>query len=197
MSRENKKIVFFIIFLSFVVLIVLFAKMTIFTPTITPESEERKVAGLIIQFRDGVSEQEAKDIFGNYNLTRYKIDYNVYDMPDNYYIIIDKDKIMDVRDELRNENWTESTPAIEKGNYYIITKGNYYIITISEQAINDKNFLSILEKYNLQVKKFVYCHIHFSEHSLSGISEKHANNLKSELEMNENVFTVYFESIEE
>lgn len=195
MNRENKKITFFIVFLISLALILLYVEVTIFTPMKNSESKESKVAGLIIQFRDGVNEQEANSILKNYNLAGYKLDFTV-DMPDNYYIIVDEDKITDVRDELEKENWTESAPAIEKGNYYINKKGDYYIITISEQSIHDKNFLAMLEKYNLHVKKFVYCNIHFSEHPLSGISEKHATELKRELEMNENIFTVYFESIE-
>jgi hypothetical protein len=195
MSRENKKIALLIVFLISLALILLYLEVTIFTPMKNSESEERKVAGLIIQFRDGVSEQEANSILKNYNLAGYKLDFTV-DMPDNYYIIVDEDNITDVRDELKKENWTESVPAIEKGNYYIITKEDYCIITIAEQNIHDKNFLAILKEHDLQVEKFVYCHIHFSERPMSGISEKHANELKRELEMNENIFTVYFESIE-
>jgi len=195
MSRVNKKVSFFIVFLIFLVLAILFVKMTIFTPTGTPQSEERKIAGLIIQFRDGVSEQEAKSILKNYNLARYKLDFTV-DMPDNYYIIVDEDNITDVKSELRKENWTESTPAIENGNYYINKKGDYYIITVAEQNIHDKSFIEILNKYNLEVEKFVYCHVIIADRPRSGISEEHANKLKSELETNEDVCTVYFESIE-
>ena len=77
-----------------------------------------------------------------------------------------------------------------------IEKGNYYVITVPEQIIHDENFLKILDKYNLQLKKFVYCQIRFGEHPLSGISEEHANELKRELEITENIFTVYFESVE-
>ncbi len=111
-------------------------------------------------------------------------------MPDRYYIIVDEDKIMDVRGELREEeNWTESTPAIEKGNYYIIK--------ISEQAIHDKHFIEMLNKYNLQVKTFVWCHVNFGERPTSGISKERANELRRELETNENIFSVAFESIVE
>ena len=195
MSKVNKEIIFFIVFLIFVLIIGLFVKMTIFTPTVTPGQEEGKVAGLIIQFRDGVSEQEAKSILKNYNLARYKLDFTV-DMPDNYYIIVDEDNIMDVKSELRDENWTEATPVLEKGNYYITKKGDYYIITIAEQDIHNEIFIEMLNKYNLEVKKFVYCHVIITDRPDSGISEEHANKLKSELEMNDNVFTVYFESIE-
>ncbi|AKB74095.1 hypothetical protein MSLAZ_0834 [Methanosarcina lacustris Z-7289] len=192
MSKVNNKITLLIVFLIFVVI---FVKMTIFTPIGTPQPEERKVAGLIIQFRDGVSEEEAKSILKNYNLAGYKLDFTV-DMPDKYYIIVDKDKIMDVKDGLREENWTESTPPIEKGNYYITKKGDYYIITIAEQNINNKSFIEILNKYNLEVEKFVYCHVIVADRPGNGISEERANKLKSELEMNENVFAVYFETIE-
>ena len=195
MSRENKKIAFLIVFLISLALILLYLEVTIFTPMKNSASEERKVAGLIIQFRDGVSEQEANSILKNYNLAGYKLDFTV-DMPDNYYIIVDEDNITDLRDELKKENWTESVPAIEKGNYYIITKEDYYIITIAEQNIHDKNFLAILTKYNLEVKKFVYCHVIITDRPYSGSSEERADKLKSELESNENIFTVYFESIE-
>ncbi|MDQ1275007.1 MAG: hypothetical protein QG610_580, partial [Euryarchaeota archaeon] len=127
---------------------------------------------------------------------RHKLDFTV-DMPDNYYIIVNEDNITDVKNELRKENWTESTPVIEKGNYYIITKEDYYIITIAEQNIHDKSFIEILNKYNLEVEKFVYCHVIIADRPYSGISEERANKLKSELEMNEDVCTVYFESIEQ
>lgn len=195
MNRENKKIALFIVSLISIALILLYLEVTIFTPMRNSESEERKVAGLIIQFRDGVNEQEANSILKDYNLAGDKLDFTV-DMPDNFYIIVDEENITDIKSELRKENWTESTPAIEKGNYYVITKEDYYIITIAEQNIHDKNFLAILKEHDLQVEKFVYCHIHISERPLSGVSEEHANELKHELEKNENIFTVYFESIE-
>jgi hypothetical protein len=96
---------------------------------------------------------------------------------------------MDVRGELREKgNWTESTPAVEKGNYYIIM--------ISNQSIHDKNFIEILNKHSLQVKTSVWCHVSFTDRPWGGISKEHANELKRELEVNENIFTVHFESIE-
>lgn len=186
MNRENRRMVLFIVFLIFLAIIGLFVKMTVFRPE--PYPNEGNVAGLVVQFRDGITGQDAKNIIENYNFTAYKIDCPVYDMPDKYYIKVDKDKIIDVRNELNKENWTSSTLDIEKGDYYIIT--------ISEQTIKNKNFLAILDRYNLQVEKFVYCYIRFGEHPLSGISKEHANELKSELEMNENIFTIYFEVFE-
>lgn len=160
--------------------------MTNFTPT--NESQGDKIASLFIQFRDGTTEQEAKNILGNYNLTTYKIDYNVYGTEDRYYIMVDKDKTMDVRGELKKEgNWTESTPAIEKGNYSIIK--------ISYEDTHNKTFIKILDKHNLQVKTSIWCHVIFTDRPWSGISEEYANELKHELEMNENVLFVEFGSI--
>jgi hypothetical protein len=163
--------------------------MTIYTPTVTPESEERKVAGLTIQFMDGISEQEAKAILENYNLARYKLDFTVDNMPDNYYIIVDEDEVMDIKSEFGNEkDWTGFTSDVKKGDYYIIL--------VSKQAIQNETFLSMLDKYDLQANKFFYCHIIITDRPYKGISEERANELKRELEMNENIFTVYFESIE-
>lgn len=187
MIKMNKKIAFIIVFLISIVLIGLFVKMTIFTPTITPH--EGNIGGLVVQFRDGITKTEAKNILENYNLTAYYVDYDYYDMPDKYYIMVDKDKIIDVRGELeKDENWPKHTPVLEKGNYYIIT--------VPEQIINHESFIKILNKYNLQVKKFIYCQIRFGEHPLSGISQEHANEIKRELETNENIFVVYFEAFQ-
>jgi hypothetical protein len=187
MNKIKTKIVIFIVFLTLIALLGLLRAQS-YTPMSTQESQEGKVAGLFIQYRDGITELEVKNILENCNLTMYKLDYNVYGMEDRYYIIVDKNKIMDVRGELRKEeNWTESSPTIEKENYYIIM--------ISYQAIRDKNFIEMLNKYNIQVKSSVWCHVIFTDRPWSGISEKNANELKRELEMNENIFTVYFESI--
>ncbi|HWQ49372.1 MAG TPA: UPF0228 family protein [Methanosarcina sp.] len=187
MNKGNRKITFFIVFLILIVLIGLFVKMTIFTPTITPH--EGNIGGLVVQFRDGITKTEEKNILENCNLTMYYVDYNSYGMPDKYYIMVDKDKVMDVKGELEKiESWTNYTQSTEKGNYYIIT--------VPEQTVDNESFINILNKYNLQVKKFVYCHIRFGEHPLSGISKEHANKYISKLEANENVFGVIIESFE-
>lgn len=186
MSKINREIPVFIIFLTLVIIILFFGNVSLSTHISAHQTQESNVAGLLIQFRDGITEPEVKSVLEEYNLTMYKLNYNV-DLPDQYYTIVDEDKIMDVRNELGEvENWTE----------FEIKKGNYYIIGVSEQAIHDENFLSILDKYNLQLKKFLWCHIRFDDRPMSGISEEHANELKRELEMNENIFLVAFESIE-
>lgn len=180
--NKTKGIAIFIIFLVLVILVILFTQ----APTIEPH--EGNVGELIIQFRDGVTELEAKTILENCNMTIYRLDYNIDYLPDKHYIMVDKDKVTGVKGELKKEeNWTEPAHAIEKGNYYIVT--------VPEQVIYDNNFLEILNKYNLQLKKFVWCRVRFGEHSLSGISNEHANELKSKLETNENIFSVDIGSV--
>jgi hypothetical protein len=76
-----------------------------------------------------------------------------------------------------------------------IQKGNYYIITIPEQVSNDKIFLEVLNKHNLQLKKSVWCHIRLGDYPSKAISGEHTNELEQELEQNENIFYVSFESI--
>lgn len=160
--------------------------MPIFTPPLAGEKQSDVVAGLVIQFRDGTTELEAKTILNNYSLPTYKLDYDIYNVP-GYYVMIDKTN--DIKDELRKRpDWTDSV-------FPDIDKGDYYIITVTEKAVQDKNFLAILEKNNLQLKKIIWCHVHFGERPMSGISKERANELKRELEMNEKVFLVEFETI--
>jgi hypothetical protein len=182
---KTKVIAVFIFFLVLVLLAGLFVQL----PIPAYEKQSDYVSGLIIQFRDGTTEQEVKTVLENYSLPTYKLDYNNNEYPNRYYIMVDNNKMMAIRDELRKEaDWTDhASPVIEKGSSYVIT--------ITEQAIQDKNFLSIMEKNNLRVKKFVWCHVHFGERPMSGISKERANELKRELETNEKVFLVFFETI--
>jgi hypothetical protein len=185
---KNNKISVFIVFLVLVVLAVVFLKFPIFTLTSGNEKQSDIIAGLVIQFREGTTELEVESVLNNYSLPTYDLEYNIDNIP-GYYIIIDQNKTDDLREELRNEkNWTDpSFPDIHKGNYYVIT--------VTEQAIQDKNFLAILEKNNIQLKKFVWCHIQFGERPAVGISKERANELKNKLEMNEKVLLVQFETI--
>jgi hypothetical protein len=134
--------------------------------------------------QDGTTESEVKTILENHNMTmNYNIDYNST-MPNRYYIIVDKDKIMDIKDEFSKEkNWTD--PVLHD-----FKKGDYYIITVTEQAIHDKNFLTILEKNNFQVKKSVYCDIRFGNGSKNWILSTDAIRIKNELEINANILIV-------
>lgn len=187
----TQKLIYKILFTFAFIIILIFGIKLLFTPTFvatdTP-GHELHVSSLIIQFKDGITEQESREILENYNLTMYKLDYNVHDM-DKYYIIVNKDEATHIKYELRKEkNWIGVTPDVEKENYYMIS--------VSEQAIQDKNFIEMLNKRNLQVKKFFWCRVIFTDHSRNGISQENANELRRRLEKDENIFTVFVESVE-
>lgn len=186
--NKKKEILIFIVFLVLIILAGTFLKLPIFISTSAGEKQSDMVASLVIQFKDGTTESEAKNILDNCNLPTYEFDYNIINTP-RYYIIVDKNKTNDIRDELRKRpDWTESVfPEIDKGDYYIIT--------VTEQAIQDKNFLEILEKNNIKLEKFVWCRAQFGERPMSGISKERADELKGELEMNKKVLLVEFETI--
>ena len=193
MSKINKEIAIFIVFLTLVALWGLFVKVPV-EDTKTPDPESQ-VAGMAIQFKDGISESEVKAILQNYNITRnYRMTYDTTS-PEKYYIMADKDNWSDIRRELVNEmnedkkDWTISSPAD------VTRKGDYYVLPVSEQAIQDEKFLAILEKYDIGVKKFAWCDIRFlySDGPLTyWIPKEEAMRIKNELEQNENVFTVQF-----
>ncbi|AKB31610.1 hypothetical protein MSSIH_0920 [Methanosarcina siciliae HI350] len=194
MSKISKKIAVFIFFLALVILLGLFVntsadmkmpvdmKASVDTKvpvdTKTP-FQGKKVAGFFIEFEEGTTEPEVKAILENYNMTVNTIDYNSDIMPSRYYMILDRDKTIDIEELVDEENLTGP-----------IKKGNNYIITVTEQAIQDKNFLAILEKNNLPVKKSVYCYIRLEDESKNGsIPQKDAYQIANELERNEKVLT--------
>jgi hypothetical protein len=127
------------------------------TQTPYPNSQ---VGGLHIQFKDGISESEVKSILQNYNMTRnYRMEYDTNHTDERYYIMVDKDNWSDIRRELvemkeEKKDWTISSPRV-------IRKGDYYVLSVSEQAIQDEKFLAILDKYDIGVKKFIWCDIRF------------------------------------
>lgn len=182
--RKNKEIAAFIVFLTLVVLGGLLIKTPVKNNTPVPDSQ---VGGMAIQFKDGISESEVKDILQNVNMTiNYSMEYDTNTTDQRHYIMVDKDKIMDVRDGSRKvKNWTEYTTAIKKGNYYLIT--------VPEQIINDEDFLAMLDKYDLQLKRFTWCEIRFrlDDGYKYWIPEEDAIRIKNELEQNENIFNVY------
>ncbi|MHC1754547.1 MAG: UPF0228 family protein [Methanosarcina sp.] len=191
MSKINKELAIFIVFLTFVVLWGLFVKVPV-EDTKIPDHES-KVGGMTIQFKDGISESEVKVILQNYNMTRnYRMTYDT-NSSEKYYIIVDKDNWSDIRRELVTEmkedkkDWTISTPA------HVIRKEDYYVLPVSEQAIQDEKFLAILDKYDIGVKKFIWCKIRFlySDGPLTHwIPEEDAIRIKNEIEQNESIFTV-------
>lgn len=149
--------------------------------------KEPQVAGFFIEFEDGTAEQEVKSILEDCNIPiNYTIDYNSDIMPKRYYLIVDKDKRMSVKDELRmEENWTTPEP-----DFLEYQKGDYYVIAVPEQIIHDKSFFSILKKNGLQLKKSVLCYIHFGDESKNGLLVEDELQIENELIMNEKVLTV-------
>ena len=149
-------------------------------------SPDTKVYHLLIEFEDGTTESEVKAILENYNTTINTIEYDSDLQPERYYLMVDADKRMDVRNELRkDENWTD--PIYFDHD---IKKGNHYIITVTGQAVQDKNFIALLEKNNLQVKNSVLCLITLGDESKNWIWESDERRIENELNMNERVLTV-------
>jgi len=156
--------------------------------------KELQVGGLTIQFEEGVTKPEVKAILENCNLTMYRLNYDVDDYADKYYIKVDENK----RDELKKEeNWNDPVyPEIPEPRFPEIKKGNYYYILVSEEGLEDESVLKVVEKYNLQIKKFVWCYLHLGDESKYWIPEKDALRIKNELEKNETVLNVFPEYLE-
>lgn len=191
---DKKSVVILILFLSLVVLLGVFIKMPANKETV---DHKPQVGGFLIEFEDGTSEQEVKSILKNCNMpVDYSIDYNSNIMSSRYYIVVNEDKIVNLRDELRKkENWTDPI-------FPDFKKGDYYIITVTKQAIQDENFLKVTEDNNLQVKKSILCLVRFGDGSKDWILGKDyilkddAVKIKNELEMNEKVLVVSPDYIE-
>lgn len=159
----------------------------------TPDPESQ-VGGLFIQFKDEVSESEVKAILQNYNMTRnYRMEYDTNDTDERYYIMVDKDNWSDIRREL--VEMKEEKKDLTISSPHVIRKGDYYVLSVSEKANRNEKFLAILNKYNIRVKRFVWCNIRFlySDGPLTyWIPKEDAIRIKNELEQNENIFTVQF-----
>lgn len=154
--------------------------------------KEQQVAGLLIEFEEGTTEQQVKTILENTNMpANYSIDYNTNISIGRYYVKIDNNnhKKEKVIDELKKaENWTDPTFPFD------IEKGSYDII-VSSPGFEDENYLHIMKKNNLEVKKTIMCYINFGNKPENWIPERKANKIKDELEMNEEVVIVDFDCI--
>lgn len=143
-----------------------------------------QVGGLLIEFEERISEQEAKDILEKCNLGMYPLEYDVDYTADRYYIMVNKDnreeisdkfKELDVRSEFRRgKSRAESVPDIKKGNYCIIT--------VPEQFVHNESFLEILTKQDLKLRKSVFCYLHLEGRTGNQISENDAIGMKKKLE---------------
>jgi hypothetical protein len=103
---DRKLVIILTLFLSLVVILAIFIKMPANKETIAHKSQ---VGGFLIEFEDGTTEQEVKSILKNSNMPiNYSIDYNSDIMSSRCYIVVNEDKIVNIRDELRKkENWTD------------------------------------------------------------------------------------------
>ena len=79
--NKKKEILIFIVFLVLITLAGIFLKLPLFMPTSTGEKQSDMVAGLVIQFRAGITEPEAKNILDDCNLPAYKFEYNIITTP--------------------------------------------------------------------------------------------------------------------
>lgn len=105
MRKINGKIAIFIFLLTLVTIVGLFIKAPINKNTLkdaeTPV-KELQVSGLAIEFEEGITEPEVKTILENYNLTMYRLNYNVEDIADNYYIEVKNNENIVIGDEFRS-----------------------------------------------------------------------------------------------
>ena len=187
MSMKYTGIVVVIVFLTLVILFGAFTKSPVDMKTpveIRKPNPDAQITGFYVEFENGTTEPEVRTILENYNMNvNYTIYYNSDIMPKRYYIIVDKDKITNVKSELRmEENWTKSA-----FDFTEFRKRNYYIITVPEQIIHDKSFHTILDKKGLQVKESVLCFIDLGDGFKSGILETDASRIEEKLEMNEKI----------
>ncbi|MEA1985159.1 MAG: UPF0228 family protein, partial [Euryarchaeota archaeon] len=152
----------------------------------TINEHEIIAGGLFVWFEEGVTEPEVRQILGNHDLgTGYKLEYDVDWMGDCYYLMIEKDETLAFKDDLQGvENWVESGPDI--------AKGDHYIITICEPVIVDKEFLTILDDHDLQLKQSIGCYARFD----GRIDHSTAKELEKELEENEKILFVYIDDVE-
>lgn len=197
MNKSIYKILFviaIIIFLIILVPLVLFTSSPNVDSKMSVDNEtpvkEQQITGLFIEFENGTSEQEVKTILENSNMSvNYSIDYNTDLSRGRYYAKVDQDKKMAVVDEFK-----KGDKFPEPGFSPDITKGNYSVI-VSEQGFENENFLQVMRKNNLQVKMTVVCFISFRNEPKNWIPESDAVRIKNELEENEKVFIVSFDTV--
>lgn len=194
MKKSVYKILVIVIIIVFLIIVV---PSVLFTPahvksnmSIDNETpvKEQQIAGLFIEFENGTTEQEVKTILEDSNIpVNYSIDYNTNLSSGRDYAKVDKDKKTAVVDEFKKgEKIPEPRfpPDIKKGDYYII---------VSEQGFENKNFLNVMKKNNLEVKMTTICYVSFGNEPKNWIPESDAIRIRNELEANEKVFIVNFD----
>jgi hypothetical protein len=189
MSKIKKEIAIFIVFITLVVLVGLKLPSNNTEPQYPPEPQ---VGGFTIFFKNGTTEPEVKAILENCDMIlNYSIDFDPNNGEYKYYLEIHKDNIQDaIADGItKNKNWTDQ-------ELYILVKGDYCIFPITNNAIQDKNFLAILKKHNFQVKRFVMCLVNYKNQTNSHyIQENEVKIIERKLKMSEKVFYVIPEGL--
>ena len=195
-----KKSIYKVLFIAaIIVFLIIVVPLVLFTPTHVESSmsvdtetpvKEQQVAGLFIEFENGITEQEVKTILENSNIpVNYSIDYNTDLSSGRYYAKVDQNKKTAVVDEFKKG---EKIP--EPGFPPDIKKGDYYII-VSSIGFEDENFLNVMKRNNLQVKMTIMCYISFGNEPKNWIPESDAVRIRNELEANEKVFIVNFDGV--
>lgn len=145
MSRINKKVAFFIVFLILVIIAGLFVKTPVDTKT--QVNDELKVGGMYVQFEDGISDSEVNLVLKNYNLTmNYSIKYNIDHTADKYYIMLDKDN-WDIRRELSQKMKEEK----KIGLYLLLLKLSGKEIITYLRYLNKLFKMKIFLKYSINM----------------------------------------------
>jgi uncharacterized protein YxeA len=180
MSKIKKEIIIFIVFVMLVVIGGLLIKL----PSNTTYPPEPQIDGFTVLLKNGTTEPEVKAILENNDMIlNYSIDSNQDNGEYKYYLEIYKDNMPDAVADGLKKDWIDT-------ELYVFVKGDYYIYPITKQAIKDQNFLAILKRHNLQVKRFVWSLVKYENQTSHYIQEHEARIIKRKLEMNEKVLYV-------
>ncbi|ADI74335.1 Protein of unknown function UPF0228 [Methanohalobium evestigatum Z-7303] len=165
MSQIDKKVLIYFVFSIFVLLAVL----------INPSSHDMRIGGLYISFEEGTTEKYARSVIDDSNLREdIKLDYNIDHLHNQYYLVVNQDKKSVLYNELMKANiWIRDEEVIKKGDNYLIV--------VSKSIANNKDFLDILSKQDLQLKKFVNCYIYFSKQPKDWVGYDKGQKIKKEL----------------
>lgn len=136
----------------------------------------KNVSGFDIAFYENMTETEVKSILDSYNLTLpYELKYNVTYIHPVFYSIVSEDEFEELKNNLNaKEVYLRKTPKTSDGQ----------IIVLIESILPENQTISIVQSYNLPLKKFMWVSIDYNG---SVISEDAGNTLKESLWKNEKV----------
>ncbi|WP_462271962.1 UPF0228 family protein [Methanohalophilus sp.] len=160
------------------------------TDTLTNEStadEIISIGGIYVDLTDNTTEKEAIATVDRIaNGMEYRLKYNTDDIANSYYVEIDENNYTYKRDKLRQaEKWIETSTDTKKGKYVIVS--------IWDPLVEEEDFLIILEKQNLCLKKRINCYVVFEDEKWMGQNKE---KIKEELRKNERVIGISFDYVE-